>query len=54
MSKNEMELIRMVREHEEPEKALVIAVGVITSFLKQHGSSEEPDVAYLPGPFGTS
>ena len=40
MSKNEMELIGMIREHDEPEKALQIAVEVITSFLAQHGSSE--------------
>ena len=50
MSKNEMELLGMIREHDEPEKALKIAVEVITSFLKRHGSSEEPSAAYPQGP----
>lgn len=40
MSTNEMELIRMIREHDDPEKALVIAVEVITGFLRQLQSSE--------------
>ena len=48
MSTYEMELVRMIREHDEPEKALVIAVEVITSFLKQHESSEEQAVVCLP------
>lgn len=48
MSNNEMELVRLIREHDEPEKALMIAIGVITSFLAQHGSSEEPSVACPP------
>lgn len=47
MSNNEMELLRMIREHDEPEKALIIAVGVITSFLRQHEPSEVPTVSYL-------
>lgn len=53
MSKNEMELLGMIREHDEPEKALKIAVEVITSFLKLHGSSEEPAAACLQEPPGT-
>ena len=48
MSKYDMELVRLIREHDEPEKALVIAMEVITSFLTQHGSSEEPSVACPP------
>lgn len=35
----EKELIRMIREHDEPEKAMMIAVEVITSYLRQYGSS---------------
>jgi len=53
MSNNEMTLIRLIREHDEPEKALVIAVAVITSFLRQHGSSEEPSAACPPALDGT-
>ena len=53
MSKNEMELIGMIREHDEPEKAMMIAVEVITSFLTQHGSSEAPAAACPQGLAGT-
>ena len=53
MSENDMELIRMIREHDAPEKALMIAVEVITSFLAQHGSSEEPSAACPPALDGT-
>jgi hypothetical protein len=42
VTENEMELLRMIREHDDPERALVIAVEVITSFLGLRGSSEEP------------
>lgn len=53
MSNNEMELIRMIREHDEPDKALTIALEVITSYLKQHGSFEEPVAACPQVPAGT-
>ena len=39
MNENEMELLCMVREHDDLEAALMTAVKVITSFLEQHGSS---------------
>ena len=50
MSKNEMELVRLIREHDEPEKSLMIAIEVITSFLRQHGLSEEPSAACPQAP----
>lgn len=53
MNAYEMELIRMIREHDESEKALAIAVEVITSFLKQRGSSEEPAASCPQVPAGT-
>ena len=53
MSKNDMELIRLIREHDEPEKALVIAIEVITLFLTQHESFEEPAAACPQVPAGT-
>ena len=40
MSKNEMELLELIREHDNPEQALITAVEVVISFLTQHGSSE--------------
>lgn len=39
MNENEMKLIGMIRESDDPEKALTVAVEVITSYLMQHGSS---------------
>lgn len=53
MSTYEMELVRMIREHDEPEKALMVAVEVITSFLKQRGSSEEQAASCPRVPSGT-
>jgi hypothetical protein len=41
MSKNEVELINMIRENDNPEQALMVAATIILGFLKQHGSSEE-------------
>ena len=38
---NEMELINMIRENDNPEQALMAAALVILGYLKQHGSFEE-------------
>ena len=42
MNENEMKLIGMIRESEDPAKAMLIAVEVITDFLRQLQSSEAP------------
>lgn len=47
MTENEKELIRMVRENDNPERALMTATVIILGFLKQHGSSEEQVPAFL-------
>ena len=47
MTENEKELIKMIRENDNPEKALMTAAAIITEFLKQHESSQEPFVAFL-------
>ena len=39
MTENEMELIKLIRENDKPEKALMAAAVIILGFLKQHGSS---------------
>lgn len=39
---NEVELIKMIRENDNPDLALQTAVLIILGFLKQHESSEEP------------
>jgi hypothetical protein len=39
MTANEQELIKMIRENDNPERALMVATCIILGFLKQHGSS---------------
>ena len=48
LSENEMELIRIIRENDNPEQALMAAATIIFGYLKQHGSSEEQAAADLP------
>ena len=40
MTDNEKELIKMIRENDNWEQALMTAAVIIVGFLKQHGSSE--------------
>lgn len=47
MTKNEIALINMIREQSDTESALMIALRIIISYLKQHESFGEPSVAYL-------
>ena len=54
MSKNEMELIGLVRENDNPGRALQVAAEVILTYLKQHGSSEGRSAAVPPAPAGTN
>ena len=48
LSENNMELIRMIRENDNPEQALMVSATIILGYLKQHGSSEEQAAACLP------
>ena len=48
MSNRELELIKLIREHDDPEGALVTAANIILDFLAQHESSEEPFAVCLP------
>lgn len=41
MNENEMKLINMVRENDNPGQALMAAATIILGYLKQHESSEE-------------
>lgn len=43
-----MELIKLVRENDNPEQALMVATLIILGHLKQHGSSEEQVAVGLP------
>lgn len=47
MSSFNNELITIVREYENPEEALKIAVDIITSFLGQSVSYQEPSLDFL-------
>lgn len=40
MTANEIELINLIRDNENPDQALTTAVEVILIYLKQHESSE--------------
>lgn len=40
MTDNEIKLIKMIRENDNPGKALMTTTLIILGFLKQHGSSE--------------
>lgn len=48
MTENEKELIKLIRENDNPEQALMTAAVIILGYLKQHGSSEEPVAAGSP------
>lgn len=47
MSKNEIELIDMIRENDNPEQAVMAAAVIILGYLKRHESSEEQAAAGL-------
>ena len=47
MTANEVELLKLIRENDAPEQALMTAAVIILGFLKQHESSEE-QVAAVP------
>ncbi len=47
MSKNEMELIKLIRENDKPGQALIAAATIILGYLKQHESSGEPSAVGL-------
>ena len=47
MTANETELIKLIRENDNPEQALVTAVETILIYLKQHESSEVQAAACL-------
>ena len=42
MTDNETELIDIVRENKHPARAMLVAIYIILSYLKQHGSSPRP------------
>ena len=47
MSENNIELIKMIRENDNPGQALMAAAAIILGYLKQHESFEEQAAADL-------
>ena len=47
MTANEIELINLIRENDNPEQALATAVDIILLYLAQHESSEGQAVVDL-------
>lgn len=47
MSENEKELLGIIRENDNPEQALVTAIGIISDFLTLHESSGSQAAACL-------
>lgn len=45
MTENEIKLINIIREQENPVQALMVAVKIIVSYLVQHESSPKPSPA---------
>lgn len=48
MTEKEIRLINKIQEHENPSQAMLIAIEVITSYLKQQKSSVEQAPVDLP------
>ena len=47
MTENEIELLKLINENDNPEQALMLAAAIILGYLKQHESSAEPSPADL-------
>ena len=47
MTNNEIELINLIRENDNPEQALLTAIDIILLSLTQHESCPVPSVACL-------
>ena len=49
MTENEIKLIELIRDNDNPEEAILTAVNIITSFLEQEQSCLGQVLAYPPG-----
>ena len=47
MTNNQIELLNIVCEDDNPEQAICIAVEIISSFLRQYESCQEPSPDFL-------
>ena len=48
MTKNEQELLDIIRTSEDPHKAMITAIQIICHYIEQHGSSPIPPAADPP------
>ena len=48
MTENEKELLKLIRENDKPEQALMTAFAIILGYLRQHESFEAPSFDFLP------
>lgn len=48
MTKNERELLEMIRNSEDPQRAMTTAMQIICHYLELHGSSPELPAADQP------
>lgn len=49
MTKNEQELLNIIRNSDDKQKAMVTAIEIICRYITQHGSLQEPPAADLQG-----
>ena len=49
MTKNEQELLNIIRTSDDKHKAMVTAIEIICRYITQHGSLQEPPAADLQG-----
>ena len=47
MTENEIELFDIIREDDNPSRALMTATLIVLGYLKQHGSFEEQAAGHL-------
>ena len=47
MTENEIELLKLINENDNPTRALMTATLIVLGYLKQHESSEEQSVVCL-------
>ena len=45
MTKNEYELMYLIRSNDNPQKAMITAIDIICQYIAQHGSSPRPPAA---------
>ena len=51
MTKNEIELIKMIRESNCPERSILTAIEIISEYVEQHESVQVPRVVCLQESF---